>query len=146
MHGFPHVCNAVSPASASRVNGSHTALKLMANVALAENQVFPSCRREELSRLILGNLIPADHALLQRKVERGDLVGSESTGLRGSARKPNGLDLDAVIPGPDRVSNSGPGVRQHDDIDLVSRSAPPQMRLENGAPPTPFTVPVIVAP
>src|SRR5437879_474758 len=99
MHGFPHVCNAVSPALRVSRDGSHTALKLMANVALAENQVFPSCRREELSRLILGNLIPADHALLQRKVEGGVLGGSKSHGIAGVRAKAHGLYLHAIIPG-----------------------------------------------
>src|SRR6267143_5458046 len=99
MHGFPHVCDAVSPALRVARDGSHTALKLMTNVALAENQVFASCRREESSPLILGNLIPADHTLLQRKVKGGILVGGESHGVARIRAKANGLDLNAIIPG-----------------------------------------------
>src|SRR5882762_4083291 len=99
MHGFAHECDAVFPSFGISRDGSHTALKLMANVAIKENQIFPFCGWEELLRLRLGNLIPVHDTLLQREIERGVLIGGESHSVTRIRAVGNCLYLYAIISG-----------------------------------------------
>src|SRR5258707_1665051 len=116
MHGVAHKRDAVFPAVGVPRDGSHAALKLMANIAMNEKQVLPFCRRPELFRLRLRNFIPAHGAFLQSEIKRGVLVRCESDGIARIGAIADSLYKNAIISGSEIRNSVVPlNIGKHDD-------------------------------
>ena len=99
MHRVSHVVHTVAPAIDVARHGGHAGLGHVAGRTVCEDQLFPFCVRQQLHRLIEGEVVPADHALLQREIVGGVLAGGKTYSRFWVGAETHRANCQAVVAG-----------------------------------------------